>query len=190
MTSQPNNTKSRTQKFLGVVGVITAIVTLIELGPKIRDFFLWSKSAVTEVEFKAAFPNEKWTEAEKADYDWLVGEWDIPKLRGFISEYKIENSVLYQKNKGRDHVTPNGTFDTEWIPAKYIYKSDEGQIAVGFAKESQWPISFLRKTDECSCYQGERYRGDDGSVKEGKGRQMLKIGHIEHSADGLTYHCK
>lgn len=169
---------------LGLIGGIIAILSFI---PQVREFFGWAKS-LKYVELNASFPNEKWLEATKEDYAWLVGEWDVPKLRGFISVFKIENGKLYRQNKGVDHSHPGENFVSEWYSVE-AHKSTDNILRLAYTKESNWPVNFIQKEDNCVCYETERYRGDDGSFRSTEGMQMLNIAHTQLSNDGMTYNC-
>ncbi len=182
-----NPEKSRLEHFSVRLGLIGGIIGILSFIPQVREFFGWTKS-LKYVELKASFPNEKWLEADKKDYAWLVGEWDVPKLRGFTAVFKIENGKLYRQNKGVDHSYQADNFISEWYSIE-VHKSTNDILRLAYDKESKWPINFIRKDDNCVCYETERYMADDGSIRSTEGRQMLNIEHTKLSSDGMIYNC-
>lgn len=169
---------------LGIVGGIIAILGFI---PQVREFLGWTKS-LNYVEVRGAFPNEKWMEAEEKDFAWLVGEWNVLKLRGFSSIFKIENGLLYRQNKSAGNFNQTDNFVSQWYPVETHINTD-GLLHLAYPKESKWPLNFIRKTDDCVCYECERYPADDGTIRSGEQRQMLNAQHTRLSDDGITYTC-
>lgn len=187
MNKLKNNKVLRLNNISLWVGLIGGLIGIISFIPQIKDFLGWTQT-LKYVELNASFPNEKWLEAKEEDYKWLVGEWDVPKLRGFIAVFKIENRKLFRQNKGTDFLHPEENFISKWYPTK-VYKSNNNMLRMAFPEESKWPLSFIRKDDDCACYETERYIDNDGSVKSSDGRQMLNIEHTKLSSDGMIYEC-
>ena len=169
---------------LGIIGGIIAILGFI---PQVREFLGWTES-FKYVEVRGAFPNEKWMEAQTKDFSWLEGEWSILKLRGFTSSFKIENGVLYRQNKSTGNFNESENFVSPWYPVE-THVTTEGLLQLAYPKDSKWPLNFIRKEDDCACYENERYAADDGTITSGDKRQLLNVQHTRLSADGITYTC-
>lgn len=169
---------------LGVMGGLIAILSFI---PQVREFFGWTKS-LQYVELGASFPNEKWQVAQKKDFAWLEGEWSITRLPGFISVFKIENEKLYRRNKSSGSYKEDN-FETEWVPAK-VHISTDGLLRLQYDEKSKWYLNFIRKEDDCMCYESERYTADDGTLRSDRPRQMMNVARTKLSAGGITYSCE
>lgn len=171
------------------IGVIASICTLITtifatvqiLGgiPKTTTDFIEGLGAV---QLTATYPDEKWYDAEPAQYKWLAGEWCY---QGALTGHKVAYSV---ENGGISIQYPEGPELYPYRP----YQSNQGVLRLE-AYEAGAPSIFMKHSPK-KPFENQEYSrdvSDNGTITNGSTFLSLKCDSCRvFLKDGLpVYEC-